>query len=105
MSIIQVCYLNEDTNSKGDKVRARLGDKFFPAEIIELQRHPTDPLSNKYYIHFGHVYILELFPSYQVNRRMDTWMTTEDSPSYPIDGKEVCFNSAVICLGQERQDC
>lgn len=36
-------------------MRARLGDKYFPAKIIEMQENKLDPLKNKYYIHFGHV--------------------------------------------------
>ena len=39
----------------GDEVRARLGDKYCPAKIIEMQENKLDPLKNKYYIHFGHV--------------------------------------------------
>lgn len=37
-------------------MRARLGDKYFPAKIIEMQVNKTDPLKNNYYIHFGHVW-------------------------------------------------
>ena len=33
-----------------------MGDKYFPAKIIEMQANKTDPLKNNYYIHFGHVW-------------------------------------------------
>ena len=62
----------------GDEVRARLGDKYFPAKIIEMQVNKTDPLKNNYYIHFGHV-----------NRRMDTWMTAADILPYRVDSGDV----------------
>ena len=42
----------------GDEVRARLGDKYFPAKIIEMQANKTDPLKNSYYVHFGHVIVV-----------------------------------------------
>lgn len=66
----------------GDEVRARLGDKYFPAKIIEIQQNKLDPLKNKYYIHFGHV-----------NRRMDSWMTAADILPYKLDNEVVSFLS------------
>ena len=39
----------------GDDVRARLGDKFFPAKVLEVETNAADPFQNRYYIHFGHV--------------------------------------------------
>ena len=53
-----------DDDEVGDEVRARLGDKYFPATILEVDINPTDRYQNRYYIHFGHVRIfrsLQLF--------------------------------------------
>ncbi|KAK8820074.1 hypothetical protein WA538_002171 [Blastocystis sp. DL] len=69
----------------GDEVRARLGDKYFPAKIIEMQVNKTDPLKNNYYIHFGHV-----------NRRMDTWMTAADILPYRVDSGDVIEKDKIV---------
>lgn len=61
ISIIWVYYSVGYRYLIGDEVRARLGDKYFPAKIIEIQQNKLDPLKNKYYIHFGHVCDLLLF--------------------------------------------
>lgn len=48
-------YLYCFDDVQGDEVRARMGDKYFPAKILEIETSPTDPFQNRYYIHFGHV--------------------------------------------------
>ena len=48
-------FLGPEGHFIGDEVRARLGDKYFPAKIIEVNINKSDPLKNRYYVHFGHV--------------------------------------------------
>lgn len=65
-----------------------MGDKYFPAKIIEMQANKTDPLKNSYYVHFGHVIVVDGSDD-QVNRRMDTWMTAADILPPHMDPSEV----------------
>lgn len=68
-----------------DDVKAKLGDKYYPAKIISISVNKADPSHTKYYVHFGHV-----------NRRMDTWLYGRDILPKKIDRSDTGEKGKIV---------